>query len=203
MLALITTEFQTAFPSDRLRRRARSLGGSQEAGVLRPSLDQFEALAPKGNWIPVAREILAREPLSAFIEPLRAPPLARDAPLEQLITLFDQQPLDFCSVIDASEHLIGVVTRTDLVRAIEVLAAIPDIQARRSLHIENIMISDPIAITADDSTLLAVATMREHGLKQLPIIRNQQDRRLVGYVRIETVMKRVWQMAPKEVIAGA
>ena len=106
---------------------------------------------------------------------------------------FDQQPLDFCSVIDPSEHLIGVVTRTDLVRAIEVLAAIPDIQARRALHIKNIMISDPIAPTADDSTLLAVATMREHGLKQLPIIRNQQDRRLAGYVRIETVMNRVWQ----------
>jgi len=36
--------------------------------VLRPSLDQFQELAPKGNWIPVAREILADldTPLSLF-----------------------------------------------------------------------------------------------------------------------------------------
>ena len=180
---------------------------SQISDSLAPLNDAFAAAVKRRTnvWqqMPVAREILAHEPLSAFIEPLRASPLARDAPLEQLVTLFDQQPLDFCSVIDPTEHLIGVVTRTDLVRAIEVLAAIPDIQARRALHIENIMISDPIALTADDSTLLAVATMREHGLKQLPIIRNQQDRRLVGYVRIETVMNRVWQKAPKQVIAEA
>ena len=39
-----------------------------ETGVLRPSLEQFEALARRGNLIPVAREILADldTPLSLF-----------------------------------------------------------------------------------------------------------------------------------------
>ena len=39
-----------------------------EAGVIRPSLEEFESLAARGNLIPVVREILADldTPLSLF-----------------------------------------------------------------------------------------------------------------------------------------
>jgi len=61
------------------------------------------------------------------------------------------------------------------------------------LLVKDIMVPDPLAITLDESTLLAFATMRERGMKRSPIVESSKHRVLHGYLRIENIMDQVVQ----------
>jgi CBS domain-containing protein len=169
---------------------------SQISSALAP-LNQAFATAIKRRTnvlqrMPLAHFVLDREPLASFVEPLPVEPLLPDATLEEAVALFEAKHLDSCCVVDESRSLLGVLTRTDLVRSIELIAAAPDPQRRRELRVRTIMEAVPVAITLHDSTVTAVITMRDHGLSQLPIVAAPNDRRLIGIVRIERVMKMVF-----------
>lgn len=86
--------------------------------------------------------------------------------------------------------LQGIVTRTDLFRASE-------LGAHRHTSVRDFTVA-PIAVTRNDSSLMAAATLRDHELKSLPVIESQNNRRLVGYVRAEKMFMRVLQKLPAE-----
>ena len=50
-----------------------------------------------------------------------------------------------------------------------------------------------VFVTAEDSSAVAVATMRDRGLKKLPVITGKNDQRLIGYLRVERIMEFVMQ----------
>jgi CBS domain-containing protein len=91
------------------------------------------------------------------------------------------------SVVNKDQALIGIVTRTDLLQSVEVSAALPPEQ-RDHMMVKDIMVKDPIAISAEDTTMLAFATMRERGMKRLPVVESRRNRVVTGYVRIENIM---------------
>lgn len=133
------------------------------------------------------REVLDTIPLKHLLEPLPDDPLSVDCRLDDAIDRINRERLEFCCVVDECKRLIGIVTRSDLFRAIEVAAA-ADVGSELNLTVKDIMVRDPITVTIKDTAALALMTMREHGLKSLPVVDNHQTRIAKGYIRIENLM---------------
>lgn len=150
--------------------------------------------------LPEVREILNELPLSTLVEPLPCEPLPLSSTVEVALELINNQMLDFLAIVDDAGFLKGILTRSDLLRAMEVAAlSDPDVD----LPLIEIMASDPIALMIDESLCAAVSTMREHGLKRLPVVQRSDRRELVGYLRIENVMATVVKRMQEQKVAGA
>jgi NADH dehydrogenase len=137
------------------------------------------------------RAVLDTIALRELLEPLTAEEtLHPDSSVSEAISRINKERLEFCCVVDEKHSLLGIVTRTDLLRAIEVAAALPE-DAQFQMTVKDIMVKDPIAVTVDESTALAVLTMREHGFKLLLVIEDQETRCVKGYIRIENIMDNI------------
>jgi predicted transcriptional regulator len=55
------------------------------------------------------------------------------------------------------------------------------------------MSENPVAIAQTDSAVVAASAFRENGLKYLPVIADQQSRRMVGFIRARKLMASVMQ----------
>jgi CBS domain-containing protein len=108
------------------------------------------------------------------------------------ISRVNEERLDFCCVMNEQEQLCGILTRSDLLRAVEICVRVP-VSERAGLQVKDIMVTHPIALTADESSTLAILTMREHGLKRLPLLENNATKRVCGYVRIENLMETIYR----------
>jgi NADH dehydrogenase len=142
--------------------------------------------------MPEVQQIVAAIPLSDLIDPLITEPLRFDNTLTDAVDKINKNRLDFVYVVDDRNHLVGLVTRGDLLRAIEVAAAQPNID-RRNIKVKNMVEQEPFFITKNDDTLHAVSIMREHGFKRLPVVEDKENMHLIGNVRIENVIDRIMQ----------
>ena len=142
--------------------------------------------------LPIAQRTLAEDPVSDILEAVPAACLQPDSTLEEALRTFKDDGLTYCCVLDTHRALKSIVTRTDFLRAFDAAAALPPEQ-RRSTPVEHFMVSDPVVLTHDDSCLVAAETMRDRRLKGIPVVKSRTDRRVVGYVRAETLMHRVLQ----------
>lgn len=136
------------------------------------------------------RKIIDQVPLKELLEPLPASPVTPSCRIEELIGNLNQNRVDFCVVVDDDDRLVGIVTRSDLFRAIEVAAALPQ-NSQMNICVREIMVKDPVTINLNETTTLALTTMREHGLKTLPVIDNANNRIAKGYIRIESIMDKI------------
>lgn len=138
--------------------------------------------------LPMAHAALQDEPLATFIEALPARPVDADTPFMDAVPVFRDTPHGFLLVTDASGGLEGIVTATDLLRFMEVASKLPR-HERAGVTLRSIMSKRPVALLRDDSSTVAVATMREHGLTKLPVLDDVANRRPVGYVRLAHVFE--------------
>ncbi len=154
-----------------------------------------EAIKRRGSslWqrMPMAREVLETQPLSAFLEPCAIEPLTPDHTFADALQCFDEHGSDFCCVTDPEGCLQGVVTRTDIFRAI-------DAGADARTPVRAFMASDPVIVTDEESCLVAAATMRDHGFKWLPVVESYDTPTLKGYVRAERMLNVVVQHMPEK-----
>lgn len=164
---------------------------TQVSAALAPLRDAIaQAVRRRTNiWknLDEVREVLDTIPLKLLLEPLPDDPLAVDGRVNDAIDRINREHLDLCCVVDENKCLIGVVTRSDLFRAIEVAAALPP-GSELNISVKDIMVRDPITVTIKDTAALALMTMREHGLKSLPVVDSHRTRVAKGYVRIENLM---------------
>ncbi len=163
---------------------------SQISTSLAPLRDMLTAAVKKRSeslWqrIPTTQKVLSQYSISEFLSPPKQT-LQASSTYEEVSTMFNENALGFCYVVDDQYRLQGVVTRTDLFRAFEV-------GTRRDAKVSEFMIKDPIAMTLNDSCLLAIATMNDHNLKWIPVIDDCESRRLQGYVRAQKMLHRVLQ----------
>ena len=140
---------------------------------------------------PEADAVVKEIPLTELIEPLISPPLTREHALLEVLKTINESRLDYVYIVDEQQRLVGLVTRTDLMRWSEVIAAQPDNVKRLDLKVKDLMVPAPLpTVTDKDDTAFAIAMMREHGFKRLPVV-NKETRAITGMLRIENVMEKV------------
>lgn len=139
--------------------------------------------------MPQAYAILAGETLASFIEP--APGVVPvETTFDQALSLLATKRLDALYAVDAGQQLAGVLTRTDLYRAIDAVVTSPE-HLRDSVGITGFMSPDPVAITPFDTPATAAQLMWSRGFKSLPVVAGEHDRRVVGSIRAEAIMHAV------------
>lgn len=163
-------------------------------GALTPLKDALTAAVKRRTsiWerLPKIRGILDGLSLADHIEPITVEPLRPGNSLGDAIHRMNQNRTDVLFVVDGHHELVGVVTRTDLLKAVEVAAQKPG-ELGVWITAKDIMSHDPLALSPSDTTLFAVTTMREHGLVRIPVVESDASRVLKGLVRIDNIMESV------------
>ena len=147
--------------------------------------------------MPHAYAILAGETLANFIEP--APAIVPiETTFDQALTVLATRRLDAIYAVDANQQLAGVLTRTDLYRAIDAVVTSPE-RLRDKVGITGFMSPNPVTITTQDSPAAAAQLMWSRGFKSIPVVVGGHDRRVVGSIRAEAIMHAVSKrLAPSE-----
>src|SRR5215469_5582486 len=87
-------------------------------------------------------------------------------------------------VVDAEQDLLGVVTRKELFRLFEETRDM--VQAPRLAEIAT---AEPIVAFADEPLRVVVHRMAESGLTRLPVLDPQTERRLVGMISLDDLLR--------------
>lgn len=130
---------------------------------------------------PEALEVLLRTPIKQFIDPPLQPLLKSTDTLREVSRVFSESSNEFFYVSDDGQHLEGVVTFTDLMRALSS-------GANKETPVTEFMTKDPVAISLEDSSLAAAATLRDYKIKWIPVVDQTQGRRIVGCISARKMM---------------
>ncbi|MBX9880092.1 MAG: FAD-dependent oxidoreductase [Candidatus Obscuribacterales bacterium] len=131
------------------------------------------------------QKILATMKLSDLIRPIPAT-ISESNTLDKVLSLMDSYAASVLYVIDESEKLVGVITNTDLLNAVESnLGKSIDV---RKLEAKTYMITQPICAAQSDDTTMVAMTMYDHDFKRLPIVDSYQSKKLIGFVRAEDIL---------------
>ncbi|MEW5766548.1 MAG: CBS domain-containing protein [bacterium] len=131
--------------------------------------------------------------------------LSPNKSFEEILALFRRESFDCLPVVDNERRLLGVVSRTDLLKIFvpEYFALIDDISfikdfgamevdhksaemMERLLVAGDIMTTKVITITADSSLFKAVALMRKYNIRVIPVVEGEK---LVGIISRTDLMK--------------
>ena len=135
--------------------------------------------------LPGAKPILEALSLDAFVESAPNPLFSPQHTLEQAFSLFDTHGLEVAYVSSDGVRLEGLITRTDLFRALNTGCV-------RETPVHEFMCRDPLVLTPADTAATAAATLRDRGFKGVPVVEDAASRRIVGYVRTQTLIARVF-----------
>lgn len=129
--------------------------------------------------MPIVHDLLEKKEVSELLEPVQTI-IDGNQTFEDILEIFNDTSKDFCCIV-SDEKLKGVITRSDLFRAIEN-------GATTKTPVSDCMIKDPITVTTSDTALTAASTMKEHGIKRLFVVNNFIDNNLAGYIRAEKLL---------------
>ena len=125
---------------------------------------------------------LERRPLAIFMEAVPDHRLSPEDMFEDTVRMFDRLAVEYLSVIDEKGRLEGIVTRKELFEAFA--------QGKKpSTKVREFMRANPVSMTPDDMSLMAGDLMSKHDLDWLPVVENKEDRRLIGIVRSEKMLR--------------
>jgi NADH dehydrogenase len=145
--------------------------------------------------LPLAKTILEDEPLASLLEPLPPQLLHKENTLGEAIRALNEGPTSDLIIVDENQHLWGTLDRDDLYRIIARIAVTST--AKSGLPIQHklgeFISLSRVYLTLDDSTLVATATMMDHGISWLPVVRSKDDLRPVGSVRGDKISYRIIQ----------
>lgn len=161
---------------------------SASLAPLRQALTQALTRRSTKFWTqrPDALRVLRELRLEDFIEPAPTPLLDPKVTLIEVMRVFARHNPDFFYVSADGISLDGVITLTDLLKA-QGQGLPADAPAG------SFMSKNPVAIAQTDSAVVAASAFRENGLKYLPVIADQQSRRMVGFIRARKLMASVMQ----------
>ena len=96
--------------------------------------------------------------------------------------MFDQFAVEYLNVLDERGRLRGIVTRNELFEAFA--------QGKKPIaKVQDFMHPDPVAVTPDDMSLVVGDLMSRHDIDWLPVVESKDDRRLIGIVRSEKMLR--------------
>ena len=129
--------------------------------------------------MPLIHDLLEQKKVTDILEPVKNF-IDGERTFEEILEIFNDTSIDFCCILN-NEKLEGVITRSDIFRAIET-------GATRNSKVSDCMVKNPIAIEETDTALTAASTMKEHGIRRLFIVNNFIDNKLTGYIRAEKLL---------------
>jgi NADH:ubiquinone reductase (H+-translocating) len=145
--------------------------------------------------IPLAKVVLEDEPLASLLEPLPPQLLHKENTLGEAIRALNEGPTSDLIIVDENELLWGTLDRDDLYRIIARIAVTST--AKSGLPIQHKLVEflsmSRLSVTLDDSTLVATATLMDHGVSWLPVVRSKDDLRPVGSIRGDKITYRIIQ----------
>jgi NADH dehydrogenase len=187
-------------------RQAGSALFSQIAGTfapLREVLSQAVIRRSGDLWhrLPLAKSVLESESLASLLDPLPAELLHKDTSLVDAIRALKKTPTGELLILDEAQRLWGTFDRNDLDQIVARIAVLPTDQhgdITRS-KLSDFLVVNPVYVALDDSTLVAVATMLDHGISWLPVVQSKDNPRPVGYLRREKILDRlIDRIGPQE-----
>jgi H+/Cl- antiporter ClcA/CBS domain-containing protein len=126
--------------------------------------------------------LFTREVMRANIVALPA-----GAPFDTLVTSLrvdpEKGPQRLYPVVDDGMRVLGVVTRVDLQQHV---AATPE---SRAGQLDAILRSEPVVVHPDDPLRVVVYKMAETGLTRFPVVERGPERRLLGIIALDDLLK--------------
>jgi len=145
--------------------------------------------------LPLAKTILEDVPLASILEPLPPQLLHKENTLGEAIKAMNEGPTSDLIIADENQLLWGTLDRDDLYRIIARIAVTST--AKSGLPIQHKLVEflsmSRLSVTLDDSTLVATATLMDHGVSWLPVVRSKEDLRPVGSIRGDKITYRIIQ----------
>lgn len=122
----------------------------------------------------------------------------RDTPFRQIVDIMELHNINAVPVVDAADHVIGLVSSADLMSKIEYAGnhgrALFERQRVRAARVKStgtaagdLMTTPVVTVSARTSLVAAAKVMDEGRLKRLPVV--DQDGRLVGMVTRRDLLK--------------
>jgi NADH:ubiquinone reductase (H+-translocating) len=180
--------------------RLRQIGSSlfaQIAGSFAPLRELVARAVTRGSdfWrrLPVSKSMLEDESITSFLDPLPAQLLTKETTFADAINALNESASGNLVVLDEKQHLWGTLDRGDLYRIIARIA-VTSAETRGDishLKLSDILVPNSVFIALEDSALVASATMLDHGISWLPVVKSKDDPRPVGSLRGEKISKRM------------
>jgi NADH dehydrogenase len=197
--------------------RLRQIGSalfSQLAGSFAPLRDLLVKTVTRRSsdfWrrLPISKSILERESLASLLDPLPAEFLSKETTYADAIKALNESATGHLLVLDEKQRLWGTLDRNDLFQIIARIVVTPvdkreDVSQRKLC---DLLDSNPIYVALEDSPLVACATMLDHGISWLAVVKSKDDPRPVGRLRGDRIARRLMEkiaqvQAPKTQVAN-
>jgi CBS domain-containing protein len=128
---------------------------------------------------PHVYELLKRTSVKELVEPIPQPLLHPAVTLRDVGRAFVEHGNEFFLVSKDGQTLDGVVTITDLIRCQN---------GSPETLLGEFMTRNPVTVSAEDDCAIATNAFREYRLKTLPVVENNDTRKLAGCIRMRRLM---------------
>lgn len=197
--------------------RLRQVGSalfSELAGSFAPLRDLLAKAVTRSSgdfWrrLPISKSILEGESLASLLDPLPAELLSKETRYADAIKALNESATGHLLVVDEKQRLWGTLDRNDLYQIIARFALTPadgreDVGERK---LADLLPENPIYVALEDSLVVASATMLDHGISWLPVVKSKDDPRPVGRLRADRISRRLIEKmthakAPKAQLAS-
>jgi NADH:ubiquinone reductase (H+-translocating) len=187
---------------------------SQIAGTFAPFRELLSKAVTRRSgdfWrrLPISKSILEGESLASLLDPLPGKLLGKETTYADAIKALNESATGHLLVLDEKQRLWGTLDRNDLYQIIARIALAPadkgeDVSQRK---LADLLPANPIYVALEDSPLVASATMLDHGVSWLPVVKSKDDPRPVGRLRGDRITRRLIEKiaqveAPKAQVAN-
>ena len=180
--------------------RLRQIGSelfAQIAGSFAPLRELLVKAVTRGSdfWLrlPVSKPMLEGESIASYLDPLPAQLLTKETTFADAINALNESAAGNLLVVDEKQRLWGTLDRGDLYHIIARIAVTSaETQGDISrLKLGDLLTPNSIFISLEDSAFVASATMLDHDISWLPVVKSKDDPRPVGLLRGDKISKRV------------
>jgi NADH dehydrogenase len=178
--------------------RLRQIGNalfSEIAGSFAPLRDLLVKAVTRGSdfWrrLPLSKSMLEGESIASFLDPLPAQLLTTESTLADAVNALNESATGNLLVLDEKQRLWGTLDRGDLYQIIGRIA-VTSTETRGDvshLKLSDLLSPNSIYVALEDSAFVASATMLDHGISWLPVVKSKDDPRPVGFLRGEKISK--------------
>jgi CBS domain-containing protein len=134
----------------------------------------------------MSKAILEAQSLAPFLDPIPAQDrLSKETTFADAIEALNESATGELLVLDEKQPLWGTLDRDGLFQIIARIALTQTDKREDARHrkLGDLLPANPVYVALDDSALVASATMLDHAVSWLPVVKSKDDLRPVGHVR--------------------